>query len=518
METTPLPTAREMRDLDTRTINDIGVPGIALMENAGAGAARALTRAYGPVRDKRVVIFCGPGNNGGDGLVIARHLHQQGCRPEVVLLADPSRLTGDAATNLAVVQHLPIPLHIALDEEEVGRTASLVNGAHCIVDALFGTGLTRPVAGRFAAAVEAINRAALPVLAVDIASGLDSDTGQVLGVAVRAERTVTFGLPKPGHWLHPGREHTGRIETVDIGIPPEVVASARIATRLLNRDWVAAALPHRPPTAHKGTCGHMLVLAGSTGKTGAALLAARGGLRSGAGLVSLCVPADLAPIFETAVAEAMTIGVRACSGNLDQNGIQEIEAALEGKRAAVLGPGTGTAAPTATLVRHLYTTLAIPMVVDADACTILGQDPGQIGKAGGPRILTPHPGEMSRLTALSTREIQADRLSVARDFAQRYGVVLLLKGASTVIAAPDGRVAVNPTGNPGMAAGGMGDVLSGIIGGLLAQGLSPWRAACCGAFLHGMAADDLARSHPQGYLAGEVADRLPRVVRSLMGK
>ena len=515
MTITPLPTAREMRALDARTIEEIGVPGIALMENAGNGAARALRQTYGPMRGRRVVIFCGPGNNGGDGLVIARHLHQEGGRPEVVLLADPDRFSGDAATNLAVVRRLPIPLHVALDEEAVSRAAAPLNTAHCLVDALFGTGLARPVTGRFAAAVEVINRAGRPVLAVDIASGLDSDTGQILGTAVRADLTVTFGLAKPGHWLYPGREHTGRLKVVDIGIPPEVVADAHIVAGLLTRAWTANALPLRPPAAHKGTCGHMLVLAGSTGKTGAALLTARGGLRIGSGLVSLCVPADLDPIFETALAEAMTIAVHACRGNLDQSGFEEIQAALAGKRAAVLGPGIGTAPPTAALAQRLYADADIPLVVDADACTILGREPKYLGQAKGPRILTPHPGEMSRLTGLGTKEIQADRLTVARDFAQRYGVVLLLKGASTVIAAPDGRVAINPTGNPGMAAGGMGDVLSGVIGGLLAQGLSPWRAACCGAFLHGLAADSLARERPQGYLASEVADRLPQVVREL---
>jgi len=504
-----------MRNLDARTIEEIGVPGIVLMENAGAGAVRILADTFGEVQDQTITIFCGPGNNGGDGLVIARHLHQRGARPRVVLLAAPERLTGDAATNLAIVRRLPISVVTVTDEAALAEATADLDDSFCIVDALFGTGLARPITGRFAAAVEAINRSPRPTLAVDIASGLDSDTGQILGAAVRADLTVTFGLAKPGHFLYPGRDHTGILEVVDIGIPPEVVDEADIPTELLDRSWVATALPHRPAAAHKGTCGHLLVVAGSTGKTGAALLVARGALRAGAGLVSLCVPADLDTIFETALAEAMTIPIPPCQGHLEDSGLVHILYALDGKRAVALGPGLGTGPDTAALVRALYRDVDRPIVVDADGCTILGQDTDTIGQAAGPRVLTPHPGEMARLTGLSTREIQADRLGVARDFARRHGVVLLLKGASTVIAAPDGRTAINPTGNPGMATGGMGDVLTGIIGALLAQNLDPWQAACCGAFLHGLAADAIHRHQPHGYLAGEVADRLPEVLREV---
>jgi len=341
-----------------------------------------------------------------------------------------------------------------------------------------------------------MNQSGLPIAAVDIPSGLDSDCGRPLGICVRAELTVTFALAKPGQVVHPGTQYVGHLEVVDIGMPREIVEEAGLTSEWLRLSEVARLLPPRPAASHKGTFGHLMLLGGSQGKTGAALLAALGALRTGVGLVSLGVPQQLNPIFEASLLEAMTIPL-ASDYFLGVDDYAAIAQALPGKDALVLGPGLGTDIETAELVLRLYREACLPMVVDADALTVLGQSlPGC--PRSEPRILTPHPGEMARLTGLTIQEIQADRLAVATAYAKEKGVVLLLKGTATVIAGPDGRVAINSTGNPGMATGGMGDVLAGVIGALLAQGLAAWEAACLGAFAHGLAADRLARSRGRG--------------------
>ncbi len=522
-----LVTAQEMQGLDRRTIEEIGVPGIVLMENAGLGTVDFMEQELGPFRGRSVVVFAGPGNNGGDGLVVARHVHQRGGFPRIVFLIDPERLKGDAAINYLIVKRLGLPFQVAESEEELERAMDRLAGihlrhpVHSLVDALFGTGLGRPLEGRFLAATQQLNllrqRYGWPVVAVDIPSGLHADTGQVLGGAVEASVTVTYGLAKAGHFMH-GGPLTGKLHIVDIGIPPEVVEEAGLAGELLDRD-IAKILRPRPRNAHKGTCGHLLVLAGSEGKTGAAMLCARGALHSGSGLVTLAVPHGLNPIFETSLAEAMTVPLPSSAATLSIRDVDLILSLLDGKRGVVLGPGLGTDTATEELVLRLYRDVELPMVVDADGLNLLARHRDRILDVAGPRILTPHPGEMARLTGLATGEIQADRLAAARWLAGRgsdHSIITVLKGAGTVIGDTDGRWAVNASGNPGMATGGMGDVLSGIVGGLLVQGYEPWQAACLGVYLHGAAADLLA-GRP-GYLASEVAALVPRAMSILAGR
>ncbi len=514
-----LATAEQMRSLDSMAINRYGIPSIVLMENAGRGTVEAICRHLGDPADRVVSIFVGPGNNGGDGLVIARHLHQRGAQARVYLLVAPEKLSGDAAVNLAIVNRLPVPVRSVTDAAALAEVEEQLAQSWAVVDAIFGTGLTREVGGHFAEAVKRLNRCTCPVVAVDVPSGLDSDSGQPLGFCVRAQLTATFGLAKPGLVLHqPGTHFVGQLVVVDIGIPPQAVEEAAIQTELLTGGEVGGWLPLRRSTAHKGTFGHLLVLAGSAGKTGAALLCANGALRAGTGLVSLAVPHDLNPIFETALAEAMTIPLANSNGLLSASDFHAVEQALAGKQALALGPGLGTDPKTVALVHRLYHEARLPMVVDADAVNALATEPRLVANPPAPRILTPHPGEMARLTGLTTPEIQADRLRVAREFATSHRVFLVLKGAGTVVAAPDGEIAVNPTGNPGMAAGGVGDVLTGLIGGLLAQGLPPWRAACLGAYAHGLAGDRLlaGQAIQFGFLAGELAAELPATLEAIV--
>ena len=503
-----------MRCLDSETINQIGIPGLVLMENAGKGTVTAMTERYAPLASKRVTIFIGPGNNGGDGLVIARHLHQLGTDVHVALLVEATTLKGDAAQNMAIVAKLPIPVSVITSTEQL---KDLPQPWDISVDALFGTGLKRPISGHFRTAIQTMNQAVAPVVAVDTPSGLDSDTGQLWGETVAADLTCSYGLAKFGQVQLPGRDYVGNLQIIDIGIPPQVVEQTEINGHLLQAESVAPMLPQRATDCHKGSQGHVALLAGSTGKTGAAILASQGCLRVGAGLATLFVPTRLNTIFEISTPEAMTIPLTGLNGQaLGAADWPEIQENLPRKTCVVAGPGLGLAKETTELIHTLITQSQLPLVLDADALnglniTSLAQ------RSETTTILTPHPGEMARLLLTSTTEVQNNRLLIAQEFASRHQVIVVLKGAATIIAAPDGRVAINSTGNPGMASGGMGDILAGMIGGLLGQGLEGWQAACLGVYLHGRAGDlGQQADQPWGYLASELAARVPAALAELI--
>ena len=510
-----LVTAEQMRGLDNAAINRFNIPSLALMESAGRRTVEIMLDKYGDPQDKTVAIFVGPGNNGGDGLVIARHLAARMARPVVFLFVPSEKLKGDSLVNYSRIHEFPVKIVEVSDAASLHEAPAILAECWTVVDAIFGTGLTRDVSGIFSVAINLINKAPCPVVAVDIASGLNADSGRILDRCVQADITVTFGQAKIGQVIHPGLQYTGLLEVADIGIPEKAVAEADIRLELLDRD-VGRWLPPRIPQAHKGTYGHLLLMAGSTGKTGAALLCAMGSLRSGTGLVSLCVPYDLNHIFEASLWEAMTIPLQsAARGILSIEDYPVIQETLNNKQALAIGPGIGTAEETAELVVKLYKEVEIPILVDADGLNILASDVNLLKKSPGPRILTPHPGEMAQLTGQTSEQIQKNRIEITREFAGRYNVHVVLKGANTLVCDPAGNMAVNPTGNPGMACGGMGDVLSGIIAGFLAQGLTPWQACCLGVYSHGLAADRLATETGAGFLASEVAHEFPYVLEDL---
>jgi len=505
-------TAAEMRALDQWTIaND--TPGHVLMAKAGRGAVQVLR----PLLRKRrgpVVIVCGRGNNGGDGLVMARHLSRTRT-VEVWLLAPAEEFRGDAAQMLAAWRGSGGRTRVLADAASVRTLAAHLPKAAGIVDAMFGTGLNAPVAGRAAQVVAAINAAEPPVLAVDIASGLCADTGRPLGEAIQATATATFGYLKVGHCLYPGVELSGAVRVVDIGIPDSARDAIGPAGRLLEAPELGAHLPRRPRASHKGIFGHVLVLGGSRGKLGAGLLAAEGVARAGAGLTTLLVPESLQPQAEGRVAELMTASMPDEEGMFAAPSDAQIRALLADRAAVVCGPGLGLGpGPTAFVAAVLRAAVA-PVVLDADGLgAVVGTT--MFRRRRQETIITPHPGEMSRLAGIETTAVQADRVGVARRFAAAEGVVCVLKGARTVIAAPDGRFAVCPTGNPGLASGGTGDVLAGIVGGLLSQGLAPFEAAGLAVYAHGLAADRLAeRTGEVGMLARDVLTELPRTLASI---
>ncbi len=526
-----LPNAAEMRGLDQSAINDFHIPGVVLMENAGLGTVLMMERELGSAANSFALIFIGPGNNGGDGLVIGRHLHQRGCKPIFFFLVDPSKLKGDAATNMAIVKKLKLPFHLADSIDKVQTLPVLYKqflnqGKPCyaIVDAIFGTGLTRSVSDQYSKTIQFINHSdsvrGVPVIAVDIPSGIDSDNGKILGSCIRANFTATYGCSKPGHVLHRGPEFSSKISIIDIGIPPEALRNAKITTELLDEQTASSLIStlRRVDNAHKGNNGHLAVLAGSEGKTGAAILAVKGALRAGSGLVSLFTPQNLNSIYETVLIEAMTIPLPASKSFPDVQDLEFINEYLVGKKAVVIGPGIGTNPATAELVLKLHETVTIPIIFDADALNILAENRHNLPVPAGPRIFCPHPGEMSRLLECSIDTIKNGRLNIAKEAIEIYSkkqdnCIMILKGSGSIITSSSGHTYINTSGNPGMATGGMGDVLTGIIGALLCQNMSPETASAAGVFLHGMAGDVLYERNGFGYTASELSEQIPSCMK-----
>ncbi|HET8721169.1 MAG TPA: NAD(P)H-hydrate dehydratase [Nitrospira sp.] len=509
-------TATQMQALDRRTIMEARVPSLTLMERAGAGTTDFIQRRFGPLPGKRVTVICGKGNNGGDGFVVARLLRRLRANVTVVMLASPAELSRDAAAMyrrwLRVGGTSSTKRFQSFEQGQALFTKSDV-----LVDALFGTGLSAPLTGTYREAVALMNEARRPIVAIDMPSGIHADDGTVLGDAVKATATVTFGLPKLGLYLGAGIDHAGLIHVVDIGIPAAYVDQTDSRTLLITKEFVKAALPARAASAHKGTFGHAGILAGSVGKTGAAALAAKAALRTGAGLVTVGVPASVNDVLEAKLLEAMTLPLPETKARtLGRAAFDRILAFIQAKTAVAIGPGLSTHPETVEVVQSLMKHLDRPSVLDADALNALASRASLLTECKTPPILTPHPGEMARLEVDATpQSVNADRLGTARRFARERGVFLVLKGARTVVARPDGILMICPTGNPGMATAGTGDALTGMLVSLLAQGVASWEAACAASYLHGTAGDlAAARLGPAGMIAGDLIEHIPYAIQA----
>ena len=503
-----------MRALDDHTIEALGVPGELLMESAGRAVAERALQLRG-ADPGEVVVVCGGGNNGGDGFVVARHLHAVGVSTRAVLVGEADRLRGDAAANHARAEAAGVRCAEGADAIAAPLPAAVV------VDALLGTGLSRSVEadsalGRAIGAIERERLRGARVLAVDVPSGLDSDTGQELGACVQADATLALGLLKCGLVLEPGRSRAGRVTLARIGIADQA-PGLRLRAHWFDRAEARALVPPRPASGHKGRFGHVLVVAGSEGKTGAAALACRAAGRGGVGLVTLACPAGLNDILEGLCVEAMTAPVAETAERSLARGAEEALVALAAERDVVaLGPGIGQGDETRDLVRAFALRCERPLVLDADGLNALGKEGALLRERTAPTVLTPHPGEAGRLRGCSAGEVNADRLGAARELAARTGATVLLKGAPTVTVGEDGEARVNATGGPALATGGTGDVLTGLVAALLAQGLAPVAAGALGAWLHGAAGDSLSAAQgAAGLLAGELADALPATLRDL---
>ena len=510
-------TAQEMREIDKATMEWFGLPGVALMENAGRAVAEKAVAILGDPRGKIVFIVCGGGNNGGDGYVAARWLHNRGVRVKLFLALDRTSIKGDALIHLETVVRMGVECFDFTEPRSLEKARIASAFADLVIDALLGTGFHGELSEPYKESIELMNGSGKKILSVDIPSGVEADTGVVREKAVQASCTVTFGLPKPGLLLYPGAGCAGEIEVAPIGIPSELLTAATLRQTLVSGEYAASLMPRRLPDSHKGSFGHVLVMAGSRGMSGAAFLATQGALRTGAGLVSAGVPACIGAVMEMKTTEAMTLELpETLAGGLGSDAVRMIHDFSAHASVVLIGPGLGRQEDSMEAVRELIQTMDRPLVLDADALFALVGHMEILAGADALAVLTPHPGEMARLTGLSVRQIQSDRIGVARRSAMEWGNIVVLKGSRTIVAFPDGEIYINPTGNSGMATGGMGDVLAGIIASLIAQGLSSHDAAVLGVYLHGLAGDQVASERPAGMTALDLADQIPAAMRTLV--
>lgn len=512
--------AEQMREADRRAIQDIGIPSLVLMENAGRQVAAALESLYSDLGERHVSVICGKGNNGGDGFVVARTLHQRGIDVSVFLIGQVAEVRGDARTNLEILGRIGLTVVEIADEGQWELHLSQISASELIIDAMFGTGLRTALSGIYETIVADVNDLGIPIVSIDLPSGMSADTPDLIGDAIEASVTVTLAAPKLPLVLPPAERQAGEVVIADIGIPGEIVDGLEGPwIELLTREQMRGIITPRAHDSHKGDFGRVLIVAGSRGKTGAAALAARGALRSGAGLLTIATPLSCQPIVASFAPEPMTIGLaETAEGTVQPEAIDEILG--QSMDVIAVGPGLGRGDAVTTFVRSLVEKSEVPLVLDADALTAFaGESAGLVGREGRDIIITPHPGEMARLVGCTVEDVQADRLGIARDFASGHRVYVVLKGYRTIVASPNGRIFVNPTGSPGMATGGTGDVLTGMVAAWLAQLLDAEAACRIAVYLHG-AAGELADADEGevSMTAGDLADHIGDAILELTAR
>lgn len=497
----------QMRQMDRRAIDEDGIPELLLMENAGLAAVQMMAQQYA-LHGQRWLILCGVGNNGGDGLVVARQLHSRGALVQIVLLGDSAKFGEAAAANLAMVEQMQLPLLQASSMESIGTRLATCT---VVVDGLLGTGITRPVAGLYAEVIDAVNTSGKPVVSLDIPSGVNGDTGQVMGTAIQAMQTITFGLPKAGNLLYPGYARSGQLWVTHIGFAPRLYTADGL--HMATNDPVA--LPPRAVDGHKGTFGDTLVIAGAGSYYGAPYFSALACMKAGGGYVRLATPASVAPVIAARAAELVYLPQDETAAHSlaasNKAGLVEMASKLD---FVVMGPGTSLEAETQGLLRDLVVEIEQPLLIDGDGLTAVSHAPELLRQRTAPTVLTPHMGEFARITGLETGAIQADRVAALRQACVDLNAVIVLKGAHSLIGYPDGRVYINLSGNSGMATAGSGDVLTGTIAAMAGLGLDFDDAVRMGVFVHGVAGDLAAASKGEdGMTAQDILDALPEAVR-----
>ena len=503
--------AEKIRRADKITIEGYGIPGVVLMENASQGVARVCLKELEGIKEPSVLVIAGKGNNGGDGYAAARLLKNNGVKCEIVVLGDLKEIKGDAKINLDVAHKIGIPI-----TNDISDIDEKIKNADIVLDAIFGTGFAGQAREPHATIIEKINKLAKKVVSVDIPSGVNADNGHTDGSCVMADVTVTFALPKLGNLLYPGAENTGRLEVIDISIPEQVIDTLRIDTNYLTEEEAKALLPKRTPRSNKGTYGKLLILAGSEKMPGAAFLAGKSAYRTGVGLVYSGIPYHRRKVFQQLLPEAICIPLDDYEGTVYDESYDGIADIIDDMTAIAVGPGLGNGKYVKDFVERVLRNAKVPVIIDADGLNAISKNPDVLRKTSRTPVITPHPGEMSRLTGLTVKEILADPLECARKFAINYNAITVLKDARTIIAHPDGRVYINLTGNNAMAKGGSGDVLTGIISALVAEGMDSYSAACLGCYIHGkagdMAAEDIGH---YGVLARDLCEYTAKVLKSM---
>lgn len=515
----------EMRELDAATIEEYGISGAVLMENAGRAVVRYILEAYEDVEDLKVAVLAGAGNNGGDGFVIARNLIPYVDKVTVYLAANADDIQGDAALNLKIYRKLDGTLVEIPDDKAFAEHKTAMEHADLWIDALLGTGLNAMLKPYAADLIKFLNECDAEIISVDIPSGLNGATGTPQRSAVKADATVTFGHAKLGHVLYPGHEYCGKLYVADIGIPQAVSNKKRLCNNLLTAGIVQNYLKDRKPDAHKGDSGHSVIVSGSLGKAGAAVMCAKACLRTGAGLVTVAVPENITSHVASQLTEAMVAPMPVDdkptatgdkSGMMAFTAYEHILRAIYCNQVMAVGPGLGQSEDMQKLMFGLISNTFIPIVIDADGLNNIAHDLTMLNNKKAPVVITPHPGEMARLLKMTIPKVNANRVELSREFAKTWSVTVVLKGAATVVAWPDGQVFINSTGNSGMATAGMGDVLTGMITAFISQGMAAEKAACTAVYLHGAAGDSLFEKTPLGFLAADLIKRIPKERENLM--
>ncbi len=509
-------TSQQIREIDRKAMEENNLSGLILMENAGLRIFQSLKNIYPDLRLKKIIIFAGSGNNGGDGFVVARHLYNYGVKAKVFLLSPFNKVIGEAEENLNIINKMGVKLFEVETTklEEIQRT---IQNSDLIIDAILGTGLQGKVTGLKAKIIDLINIANKDVLAIDLPSGLDTDTGKIEGSCIKATHTITLVLPKIGLLIFPGASYAGKVTVEDIGIPSYLLKNNKIKINITTKEIVKSLLPFRATYSHKGSFGKVLILAGSVGMTGAAYLASEAAIRSGAGIVVLGIPRSLNPIMEVKLTEVMTLPLAETEKqSLGEEAEETISKLMKNYSVLGIGPGISRQAETQRLVRKVIEKSNIPLVVDADAIYALSEDPTILKKTKTPLVITPHPGEIAKLVNKDVDYILNNQLDITREIAQKYGIVVVLKGARTIITNKEGETYINVGDNSGMATGGSGDVLTGIICSLIAQGADNFSAAITGVYIHSLAGN-LARDikGERGMIAGDILSQVPQAFLSL---
>jgi len=491
-------TSDQMRNVDRRATDRFGIPSLLLMENAAIAVVDAIFEHFPGC--ERASIFCGPGSNGGDGFAIARHLENRGVVPAVFICGDRKKYSGDAATNLAICERLALPIYEITSEDSLDAALVHASDADVIVDAVFGTGLNRAPEGIYAEVIRSINELALPIVAVDVPSGANASSIEPFDPCVQAQVTVTFAAPKMCHVFEPAAIQCGEVVVADISIPDAAIQDENVTLAMTTPADVRPLIAPRLANTHKGTYGHVGIVAGSPGRTGAAVMCARGAIRTGAGLVTVATDPDIAALINAGSIESMTFP------------IDRAAEFVKSKDAVLVGPGLRDSEKSYAFVRDLVASIEKPLVIDASGLNAFAGRANEINPNNRPRVITPHPGEMRRLLG---KEI-VDRIEIAREAARVTHSIVVLKGFQTLIADPEGHVNVNPTGNPGMATGGMGDVLGGMIAAFLARGVDAFDAACAAVYIHGFAGDLLKEEiGDTGLAAMDLAEKIPVAIQRL---
>ncbi|MCS7203093.1 MAG: NAD(P)H-hydrate dehydratase [Thermodesulfovibrio sp.] len=497
--------SQEMTKIDSLTINQYGIPSFVLMERAALAVANHILKR----KPKDVVVIAGPGNNGGDGIALSRILKDKVRKIKVFLPFSEDKLSEDCKNQIKIALNFGVPIVWSFPSEKDLLEADF------IVDAIFGTGLKRDIEGELRDFIERVNSLKKFIVSIDIPSGVSSDTGQILGAAIKADLTITFGALKRGHLLYPGRDFVGQIFVEDIGFPKELLDEIKV--HIIDKDFAKTLVPPRPKYSHKGKYGHLLIVAGSVGKTGAALMTAKAALRSGSGLVTLAVPSIIDTVFQANVFEEMILSLPSTAQTLSKSAIPEILSFIIDKANCVaFGPGVGVNEDIEEILKSIILQSPYPLVIDADGITVLSKIRDILKEAKSEIVLTPHPGELSRLINLSVKEIEKNRVDITKQVAEEFKVVVVLKGVPTVISNPEGLTFINTTGNPGMATAGSGDVLTGIIGSLIGQGVKSFYAAVLGVYLHGLSGDIASKDKGfHGLVAGDIIESIPKAFLEL---